>query len=166
VSIILLFSIKKARLLTFNDDTLRQIYKPRLLTQPSLKSEPFRRRGRSRDPGRPPAPALTRLTTEDAIRGQTWTLAFHAERQPLRSTTAPAPMRSSPTSSTRRSMRGGRAPFGVDRRASFFDVGRAVLPRSAAGAGCREDTSAFGSRRRHRLAAAPSDPGRRAMGDA
>ena len=62
--------------------------------------------------------------------------------------------------------RGGRAPFGVDRRASFQHARRAVLPRSGAGQ-CRGPHETHPPRAGgDRVAAAPSDPRRRAMGDA
>ena len=61
--------------------------------------------------------------------------------------------------------RRGRAPFGVDRRASFF-AGRAVLPRSRAGAGRGAHQAHPPRAGGDGAAAASPDPRRRAMGDA
>ena len=62
--------------------------------------------------------------------------------------------------------RPARHAFGLDRRASFQLARRAVLPRPGAGL-YRGAHQAHPARARgHRAAAAPSDPRRRAMGDA
>ncbi len=96
----------------------------------------------------------------DAIR------LFHAERQQLRrqqSRRQPVRRRHSRRGAL---CRGGRAAFGLGRRASLQHAGRLVLPRSGAGAGRGAHQPHPACPGGDGAAAAPSDPGRRAMGDA
>src|SRR5580698_5982847 len=91
---------------------------------------------------------------------------LHAERQPLRRQhPLLEPIR-------RRHHRRGalcrqaRHALGLDRRASFQFARRLVLSGHGAGLRCRQHHAHPARTRRHRVAAAPSDPRRRAMGDA
>ena len=90
---------------------------------------------------------------------------FHAQRQSLRRQSShrqPVRRRHHRRSALRRP---ARHAFGLDRRASLQQPRRAVVPRPGARLYRGADQEHPPRPRRHRAAAAPSDPGRRAVGE-